>query len=181
MLSRVFEGKHETAPRPKNHMLPLRGLAEAWHQDGTGRYSIGVMAKECHTFDHPADVGLAARADSLGELFEALAEGLADLICLRQTVRPAETRPVAARAEDREALAHDFLAAVLAGIQEHRFMVASVSVRKATDAEVQAELLGETYDPARHDIRVEVKAVTYHQLKVAREGDHWAGTVILDL
>ena len=85
------------------------------------------------------------------------------------------------RAEDREALAHDFLAAVLAEIQEHRFMVASVTVKAATDAQVAGELLGETYDPARHDIRVEVKAVTYHQLKVAREGDAWVGTVILDL
>jgi SHS2 domain-containing protein len=139
------------------------------------------MAKECHTFDHPADVGLAARADSLGELLEALAEGLADLICPRETVRPVESREVVVRAEDREALAHDFLSAVLAEIQEKRFLVASVTVRQVSDTEVLAEIRGETYDPARHDIRAEVKAVTYHQLKVAGEGDAWVGTVILDL
>ena len=34
------------------------------------------MSKTCTTFDHTADVGLAARADTLAELFEALAEGL---------------------------------------------------------------------------------------------------------
>ena len=30
------------------------------------------MGKHCETFDHTADVGLSARADTLGELFEAL-------------------------------------------------------------------------------------------------------------
>jgi SHS2 domain-containing protein len=140
-----------------------------------------AMSRECHTFDHPADVGLAARADSLGELFEALAEGLADFICPRQTVRPAEAREVEARAEDREELAHDFLSAVLAEIQERRFVVASVAVTQATETAVAAKLTGEPYDPSRHEIRVEVKAVTYHQLMVAREGDAWTGTVILDL
>ena len=139
------------------------------------------MSKECHTFDHPADVGLAARGDSLGELFEALAEGLADFTCLRKTVHPAESREVEARAEDREDLAHDLLSAVLAEIQERRFMVASVSVTQATATEVRAELRGESYDPARHDIRAEVKAVTYHQLTVLQEGGQWRGTVILDL
>ena len=139
------------------------------------------MSKECHTFDHPADVGLAARADSLSELFEALAEGLADFICLRKTVRPAESREVEARAEDREDLVHDFLSAVMSEIQERRFMVASVAVTQASETHVSARLTGEPYDPSRHEIRVEVKAVTYHQLKVWQEGGQWRGKVILDL
>jgi SHS2 domain-containing protein len=157
------------------------------------------VSKECHTFDHPADVGLAARADSLGELLEALAEGLADLICLRETVRPAESRTVSVRVErasgqesqppagpdhggqDVEELVHDFLSAVLAEIQERRFLVAAVAVAHATETEAAGELRGEPYDPSRHDIRAEVKAVTYHQLTVEREGSGWAGTVILDL
>jgi len=139
------------------------------------------MAKTCRTFDHPADVGLAARGDSLAELFEALAEGLADFVSPRAAVRPAETRTVAARADDVEDLAHDFLSAVLAEIQERRFLVSSVAVGEATESAVRAELRGETYDPSRHEIRAEVKAVTYHQLRVAREGAAWVGTVILDL
>jgi SHS2 domain-containing protein len=144
------------------------------------------VSKDCHTFDHPADVGLAARADSLAELFEALAEGLADLVCPRETVRPAEARAIEVRAEppaapEVEDILHDFLSAVLAEIQERRFLVSSVSVTRASETEAEGELRGETYDPDRHDIRVEVKAVTYHQLKVAREGREWTGTVILDL
>ncbi len=139
------------------------------------------MARECRTFDHPADVGLAARGDTLAELLEALAEGLADFVSPRAAVRPAETRTVAARAGDVVDLTHDFLSTVLSEVQERRFLVASVVVAEASESAVRADLRGETYDPSRHEIRAEVKAVTYHQLRVAREGDAWTGTVILDL
>ena len=139
------------------------------------------MGKHCETFEHTADVGLAARADTLGGLFEALAEGLADYICSRQSVRADRTRPVAVRAEDVEALAVDFLWEVMTAIQAGRFMVATARVKEISDTAVAAELAGEAYDPARHELKTEVKAVTYHQLKIAREGEQWIGRVILDL
>ena len=44
-----------------------------------------------------------------------------------------------------------------------------------------ANLSGETYDATRHEIKIEVKAVTYHQLQIARETDHWTARVILDI
>ena len=139
------------------------------------------MAKHCQTFDHTADVGLDARADTLGELFEALAEGLAEVICARGIVRAAASRAVRAEAEDVEALAVDFLAEVLNVIQADHFLLSSVRVRDICGTSVSAELLGEPYDPARHELKTEVKAVTYHLLRIAREGDTWIGRIILDL
>ncbi len=163
--------------------------------------SSPIMAKHCEPFEHTADVGLAARADTLAELYEALAEGLADLICPRAAVQPAASRTMEVRAEDAEALAVDFLAAVLSAIQEDHFLVAAVSAEATEPAASQARgpggasprsqddrpfriravLRGEKYDPRRHEIRIEVKAVTYHQLEVARRGGQWHGRVILDL
>ena len=145
------------------------------------------MAKHCETFDHTADVGLAARADTLGELMEALAEGLSDVICHRTSISPAERRRIAVEAEDVEALAVDFLSAALAAIQVDRFLVATVRLHRADEQAVCGEhvvegvLVGESYEPPRHEIRTEIKAVTYHELKVAREGDEWVARVILDL
>ena len=139
------------------------------------------MAKHCETFDHTADVGLAASGDSLTELFEALAEGLADLICPRGQVAERETRDLRVEDEDVGALAVDFLWAVMSAIQFDRFAVSRVEVSDASDCAVAATLHGETLDPGRHEIEIEVKAVTYHQLKIAREADRWVGRVILDL
>lgn len=139
------------------------------------------MAKRWETFEHTADIGLAASADTLGELFEALAEGLAGLIAPAGQVRPAERREISACSEDVEALAVDFLAEVMNAIQPERFLVASVAVGEITQTSVRAELSGEAYDPARHELCREIKAVTYHELKVAQERDVWIARVILDI
>lgn len=139
------------------------------------------MAKTFGTFEHTADVGLSAEADTLGELFEALAMALARFICPAETVRPDHVRQVAAQAEDVEALAVDFLSELLRLIQVDRRMVSEVNVKDASAHSVRAEVHGERYDPSRHEIHTEVKAVTYHQLKVAEEDGRWMGRVILDL
>jgi len=139
------------------------------------------MAKHCETFDHTADVGLTATADTLGELFEALAEGMAELICPRRQVATAQTRPVSVEAEDRETLAVDFLWQVMSAIQVDHFVLASVSVRDVDDTHVTAELVGEPYDAGRHELAAEVKAVTYHQISIVLEDEQWVARVILDV
>ena len=139
------------------------------------------MAKQCTTFDHTADVGLEAQADTLGELFEALAEGLADVICPRGQVRVAETREIDVSAEDVEALAVDFLWQVMDTIQAERKAVAAVTVDEIDRTHVSATVQCEDLDPARHEIEAEVKAVTYHELSIQQDDDQWIGRVILDL
>jgi SHS2 domain-containing protein len=139
------------------------------------------MAKHCETFDHTADVGLLARADTLGTLMEALAEGLSDVICDRTGVAPGERREVTVQAEDIDFLAVDFLSEILLAFEVDHFLLAEAEVRQVSRTSLSAGLVGEQYDGDRHELRNEVKAVTYHELKVAREGDQWVGRVILDL
>ena len=138
------------------------------------------MAKRCRTFEHPCDLGLDARADSLGELFEAVAEGVARHLC-PGGVSASGRRRIRARSEDRELLLVEFLGELLGLFHRERFLPAEVRVEKITEHSVWAEVAGEPYDPARHELGPEIKAVTYHQLKVAREGDAWVARVILDL
>ena len=139
------------------------------------------MAGHCETFDHTADVGLAARADSPEELLEALAECMCDLVCPRQNVASDSKRTIAVEAPDFEALTVDFLEAVLGAIQTDRFAVAAIKVTGVTQTSAAAELLGTDLDPQRHEILTEIKAVTYHELEVVDRGGQWTARVILDL
>jgi SHS2 domain-containing protein len=138
------------------------------------------MAKQCRTFEHPSDLGLEATADSLAELFEALGEGAARQVCPEGAVA-AQTRPVVAEAEDVETLLVEYLGELLGLFHLERFLVASVRVKAVDERSVTAEAVGEPFDPARHELGAEIKAVTYHQLRVARDGDRWTARVILDL
>ncbi len=139
------------------------------------------MTRSCTTFDHTADVGLEARGDTLSELFEALAEGLARFICPSSTITAQEVRRVSVQAEDTELLAVDFLWEVMSLIQHRRFVLHAVRVVQVDGTSVTADLSGEPYDAERHELANEVKAVTYHGLRVAEENGRWVGRVILDL
>ncbi len=140
-----------------------------------------VMAKHCKTFEHTADVGLEARADSLGELFEAMGEGLANVICPRQAVKKQKTLQIQVESENVESLLVDFLAELLGLFNLEKFLISGIKVKRIDEISVAGEVVGEPYDPTRHELGDEIKAVTYHQLKVARQGDEWTGRVILDV
>lgn len=139
------------------------------------------MTKHAETFDHTADVGIAATADTLEELLEALAEGMADYICPRSAVRADESRLIVVQAQDVEALAVDFLTEVLVVMETDRFLPARVVVQQASEQHVAAELVGEPFDPARHEYVHEVKAVTYHKLEIRESAGQWTARVIVDI
>ena len=139
------------------------------------------MSRRCETFEHTADIGLRAWADTLAELYQALAECLAEQVCPRESVQPREERRLAVSAEDREALAVDFLSRLVAVMQGELLLVRDVEVCMAGAAGLEATLRGERYDPARHELGEEIKAVTYHLLQVRQEGDGWTGRVVLDV
>jgi SHS2 domain-containing protein len=44
-----------------------------------------------------------------------------------------------------------------------------------------AELAGETIDPKRHDLAVDIKAVTLHQFSVQQNSNGWTASVIIDV
>lgn len=148
------------------------------------------MARHCETFEHTADLGLEARADSPAELFEALGEGLCRQICQPGNVRLKDSRrvevaasPGAAEpdASGLEFLAVDFLRELLRLFHLEKFLIGRIRVERCDETSVAAEVTGESYDPARHELGVEIKAVTYHQLTVARQGGGWLARVILDI
>ena len=139
------------------------------------------MVKHCETFEHTADIGLRASGETLGELFEAMGEGLADLICPRRNVSAKQSRRIRLQAEDVEALAVDFLSQILFAIETDRFAVATVHIREISERAVTGEIVGEPFDPGRHEFGTEVKGVTYHLLRIAPQDEWWTGQVILDV
>ncbi|MHC4716000.1 MAG: archease [Planctomycetota bacterium] len=139
------------------------------------------MGKRWSTFEHPADLGLCAEGDCLAELLEALGEGMCRQICDGRGVMPARAVAVAVTADDTESLAVDFLSELLKLFHLERFLLARLRVEACDETSVSATAEGEAYDPARHELDAEIKAVTYHQIKIARENDRWVGQVILDV
>ncbi len=84
----------------------------------------------------------------------------------RRTIRPRVERAVSASASDPASLAVAFLNELLVLEQSEGFLVHDARVRTVGNppTALVASVVGEPFDPDRHPSRIEVKAVTYHDL-----------------
>ncbi|SRR5579884_670473 len=131
--------------------------------------------------EHPADVGFRAMAPSLPELFEAAAEALVAVVLDPVNIRPARAVTLSAEGDSRESLLVNWLSEVLYWLDGERFAFCGFKVREFDSGRITADAQGERRDPARHEIRLVVKGITYHQLKIENSGRNWICEVYLDV
>ena len=128
--------------------------------------------------EHEADAGLLIFGSSYEALFTSGAYGLFSIISDLRKVRGTKRR-VFSVADDGDALVL-FLNELLYLFDVERFMPKRVSVERCGTG-LEATAIGERFDPARHIIRKEVKAVTYHGYSITESGGIFEAQVILDI
>ena len=137
---------------------------------------VAWLAMSYELIDHTGDVGVVARAPALEALYAECARAMFDFLAGCGAPEPDGTDPFeitgAAPADDLR----DFLAELLYRWSVDRKMYVSFEPGKG---ELRAGW--EIWNPERHDLRTELKAVTYHQLVVERETDGWKAQVIFDV
>jgi SHS2 domain-containing protein len=134
------------------------------------------------TFEHTADLGLRVRAADLDSLFTDAGRGLFSLIVANlDAVRAVEEVSLAVVGEELDYLLFDWLNELLYVFESRRLILAEFNVR-VSDESVQATAHGEPFDPKRHRPEHEVKAITYHELKVVQQPDgSWLAEIIVDI
>jgi len=132
-------------------------------------------------FDHTADLGVEVAGVSLEELYAGAAFALFDLLTDLSSVRAGVAREIVVSGEDPADLLVNFLREILYAWNGDGFLMKSCLVREVKPQRLKALLRGETFDPSRHRIKQEVKAVTYHQASVEKKGDVWEARVIFDV
>ncbi len=134
-------------------------------------------------FEHTADVGVVVRGESAAALFENAASAMFDVMApfdrLVEPDEPGKALRVEVTAPDQEAL----LVAWLAELLSLAMAEGVIFTRFAVDAWDEQHVAGRTWGIAarEEDFETEIKAVTYHALEVAREGDAWRAQVLFDL
>lgn len=145
-----------------------------------------IPAAGFRLLDHTADVGMEAWAPSLEEAFAQAARGTSACMGTPGTGRPAPPFTLEARGIDPGDLLVCLLSEQLAALElEGRYLtgVTGAVVEELPDGEWHAHLSCEGLAIDRDSERelVEVKAVTYHGLEVARDDAGWHLRVVFDL
>ncbi|WP_303722992.1 archease [Malonomonas rubra] len=130
--------------------------------------------------EHTADIGIEAAGESLADLFQQTAFGLRQVIT-SSAISLQQERRVSITAEDREELLVNWLSELLYLFESELFLAAEIDIESIDERNLLARLRGEVVDPTKIDIEREVKAITYHQIKVEEHTDGWRAQVFVDL
>ncbi len=131
--------------------------------------------------DHTADLGIRVWAGGLRELFEEAAAALFDLITDRGRVADTAVRALAVQGRDRPDLMVNWLRELLYLWNGDQLLVARTRVDTLDETRLAARVWAAGYDPRRHELRREIKAVTYHGIAVGPADEGWEAVVIFDV
>ena len=133
------------------------------------------------TFEHTADLGIRVRAETLKELFEEAAAALfAVIVDNPQDICPNQPFSFHIEGTRTDELFLDWLNELLYLFATSHIVLAKFDVNPQHDG-LTATAWGEPYNAATHRIGEEIKAITYHGLKVEKLGGQWLAEVIVDI
>ena len=123
--------------------------------------------KTYEIIDHTADIGIKAFGKNLAEAFENAAKGMFDIITDNSEIESVGQYDIELSAPDLEQLLVDWLSELLflncSKNLVFGFFKVEIDEKKK---HLVAHVFGEKYSTTKHKIGAEIKAVTYHMLKV---------------
>jgi len=132
-------------------------------------------------FEHTADLGLRVQATTLEELLVDAARGLlAMLVANPEEVRPIQTKTISIDESEPAYLLFDWLSELLYAFEADRLLLVEFDL-KLHGHQLTATCRGEQMDARRHQMEHEVKAITYHGLRVEQTTAGWQAEVIVDI
>jgi SHS2 domain-containing protein len=131
--------------------------------------------------DHPADLGIEARGRTIAEAFEQAAIALMSIILDLTAVEPKEFRMIRLKALDQEQLLVRWLEELLYLYDGENFACSNFVVEELGPNHLNASVRGEPFSETQHPTRLDVKAITYHQLLVEQNPEGGRVRVFLDI
>jgi SHS2 domain-containing protein len=131
--------------------------------------------------EHTADLGIRMQAAKLDDLMVDAARGFVEVLAGDAgQIRPLVEESFHVVGSDPAWLLFDWLAELHAAFELRRMLFREFQVQ-VDPSGLRATARGERFDPHRHDLAHEIKAVTQHELAVRQTPAGWEGFVILDI
>lgn len=136
--------------------------------------------------DHTADVQARCWGKSLEEAFNQTAYSLMATITPNlKKISPKVEKKIKIEAEDREALLFDFLSELLYIFDVEELVFNKIKVQIIKESEnlyvLNALLRGEKFDVTKHEVGVEVKAITYSFMEITESKNKVEISIVFDI
>ena len=133
------------------------------------------------TLEHTADVGFEAFGSTREEVFANSARALMNLIVDLETIRPSGEVTLHIHGPDPESLLVNWLSELLFLHDAEGWLFRDFEIKSLKDDSLSAVARGEKFQQSRHQAKMLVKAITYHQLAVEQTPWGWRAQVYVDI
>ena len=130
-----------------------------------------------------ADAAFEVEAADLNQLFQESAEATFAIMADLSAIKPYSHKAVKLSADKIDQLLFDWLSELVYLKDRDKIIFSrfDVDIKKHQDYKLIAKASGEPIDAAKHDLRADVKAITFHQFKVEQRADGWYARVVVDI
>jgi SHS2 domain-containing protein len=97
------------------------------------------------------------------------------------SIRPVERSEIRAEGGDWKSLLVSWLGEILYRVEAEKRAFMSFHVSELSPYVASGWGVGEPLDPARHLVKMEIKAPTYHMLELKEENGRWLAQIIFDV
>ena len=119
--------------------------------------------------NHTADVAIAAYGADLKKAFANAALGMFSIITDLNIVNEKVIRDVEVTSEDMKDLLVSWLNELLFICEVDKILFKRFDISELSDTRMLAKCYGEKINLKRHKIKTEIKAVTYHMIKIEED------------
>ena len=137
--------------------------------------------KDYELIDHTADIGIRIRNKALKGLFENAAFALFDNLADLKKVEEALCEVIHVKGLDLPELMVNWLNQLLFLWETRLVIFKRFDVHEMSHTMLKAEVWGERYKTDRHDLLADIKAATYHNLRIEQHQGIWSAEIILDI
>jgi SHS2 domain-containing protein len=131
--------------------------------------------------DHTADFGIHAFGSDPKELFANAAYAMFDMLTDIDLLEGTDDTNLQVTGDDWADLMVNWLRELLYFWNGKELLVKKVQILSLSDTELSANVEFDPFDPERHEIKIEIKAVTYHQIEVTEVPEGWEARIIFDV
>jgi SHS2 domain-containing protein len=137
--------------------------------------------KPFEIIEHTADIGIVAYGADIKQVFTNAALGLFNLMADLDNLKEEVKREVEISAEDIEVLLIEWLNELIYISEVEHIIFNRFEIKELSNTQLKAACFGEKIKSGQHRLKREIKAATYHMLKLNKEDGHYKVQIIFDI
>jgi SHS2 domain-containing protein len=147
----------------------------------TPGHVVRTVEKPFEVIDHTADIGIVAYGADIKQVFANAALGLFNLMADLDGFKEDVQRGLELSAEDVEILLVEWLNELIYIFDVEHIIFKRFEIEELTSTQIKARCFGEKIKPGKHKLKREIKAATYHMLRISKEDGSYKVQVIFDI